>query len=276
MNKKFLLLVVTVFFSSLYPTPLTQLHHDFAVKVRNFSQCLRGNRDCNPNKVRIIRLGTALILALVTTGTVGGIYIWHQRKKAILAPTIPTEKGNHPSTSKKNDMSAVLQQLRNEELINAIQKGYAQEVSTALKNNADPNAFYNGTPLLSLAIQKGNPTVLNVLLSSNINLTMEDENGDTPLMYALKHKHPATAIHLIKRIPNLRDIDKANNQGMTPLMVAAQKGENIVIPALLATGVPLNAQNNEGKTALDLAREANHTTTIKLLEQALNKHGVSK
>lgn len=51
-------------------------------------------------------------------------------------------------------------------------------------DGADPNARYRSTPVLHLAAQKGDPTVVMLLIEAGANLHSEDEFGATPLHQA--------------------------------------------------------------------------------------------
>jgi ankyrin repeat protein len=56
------------------------------------------------------------------------------------------------------------------------------------------------------------------------------------------------------------DVNLANDDGLTPLMVAAQAGaEAEVVQLLRAAGANLYAKDNEGRTALDIAKTTEGT-----------------
>lgn len=56
-------------------------------------------------------------------------------------------------------------------------------------------------------------------------------------------------------------------RGMTDLMVAAGSGHSQAVKILLENKASLHAITNNGFTALDFARNQNHTDIVKLLEQ---------
>ncbi|MGZ9166828.1 MAG: ankyrin repeat domain-containing protein, partial [Anaerolineales bacterium] len=66
--------------------------------------------------------------------------------------------------------------------------------------------------------------------------------------------------------PNVRE-----QGGYMPLHAAAQNGDEGMIRALLYGGADLNVKSNDGKTPLDLAREAGHTKAVTLLEEGITK-----
>ena len=69
---------------------------------------------------------------------------------------------------------------------------------------------------------------------------------------------------------NTKDVN-----GWTPLMFLADGGKKLkfgfpeTIKLLLLHGADINAKNNEGKTAIDIARDKKHKKAVKLLK----KHG---
>lgn len=56
-------------------------------------------------------------------------------------------------------------------------------------------------------------------------------------------------------------------RGRTPLMLAALTGQAETIRALVAGGASVNARDNSGCTALQLATEEDHADVARLLKQ---------
>lgn len=87
-----------------------------------------------------------------------------------------------------------------------------------------------------------------------------DNAGDTILMYWLKGSHGGIPESLFKN-PNHQ-----NNEGKTALHYAVKSEKRTMIQNLLDHGVDCGIKDNSGKTALDYAREWNHTDLYDLLE----------
>jgi len=64
------------------------------------------------------------------------------------------------------------------------------------------------------------------------------------------------------------DINTRDQEGRTPLILAAGFGNNEVVKLLIKKGAYVNAKNDEKRTALNYARELYHESTVKLLLNA--------
>ena len=66
------------------------------------------------------------------------------------------------------------------------------------------------------------------------------------------------------------DINKANNDGATPLFIASEKGRAEVVRVLAERGVDINKANNDGESPLRSAQACNQfkIKIIRLLECA--------
>ena len=65
------------------------------------------------------------------------------------------------------------------------------------------------------------------------------------------------------------DVNAVTDHQDTPLHLAASEGKVFVCTTLLALGADPAAKNDEGKTALDDAREYNRTECVAVLEAAM-------
>ena len=61
------------------------------------------------------------------------------------------------------------------------------------------------------------------------------------------------------------DVNAKNNTGMTPLMMAAEKGYIELLEVLLTAKADINSKNKAGKSALDLAEKNKHTHVVERL-----------
>lgn len=115
--------------------------------------------------------------------------------------------------------------------------------------------------------------------TTNINL-LWDNNADTTLFMHLANNGRTQCVKVFLEHP-LLDINSQNKDGWSPLMAASYWGYVEVVEMLLNNSmhkIDINAKNNEGFTALNLARKGSKRKTnmggdqvIELLENYKNK-----
>ena len=156
-------------------------------------------------------------------------------------------------------------------------------VKSLIKQGISPNLVdENGNPMLVLAIKDHSYQVIDLLLSSKgMDVDLSNKQGETPLMLAsingelpmvktliLKNKaqidhigwtplHYACAKgHLDVAsflIANGANVNALSLGGTTPLMMAVQSGNELLVKLLLDKGADLQIRNAEGITAIDIA-----------------------
>jgi len=92
-----------------------------------------------------------------------------------------------------------------------------------------------------------------------------NNDGNTALMLASRNGHADIAKKLIVKGANL---DTANNYGNTALMLASYNGYTDIVKELIAKEANLDAADNYGNTALILASRNGHADIVQLLNQA--------
>lgn len=97
-------------------------------------------------------------------------------------------------------------------------------------------------------------------------LGAQDENGRTLVHLAVASNATNAALWLLDN--RLADVQKADNQGETPLMRAAWLGQGDVVATLLVHGAKLEAASRAGATALHYAYEGG-TPALSVVEQLI-------
>lgn len=152
-------------------------------------------------------------------------------------------------------------------LLIASQRGHAEVVNllvTSGRVSIDCKWVGNGraTPLV-IWCEKGNISMVRLLLSRGASPNLADEYGSTPLYSAVSHQHH----HLLPLLyeahadPNRKRII----DGSTAILVAAEKGFLPILESLYSHGGDLNARLKDGATCLSLAVQNHHTNTAKKL-----------
>eukprot|EP01132_Coremiostelium_polycephalum_P000308 gene308-397_t len=109
---------------------------------------------------------------------------------------------------------------------------------------------------------EGHIEVINLLLKKRAQVGARDNNGWTPLHLAAKNDHKEVVKLLLKQEAQVYARD---NNGCTPLHLAAENGYTDVVKSLLKQEVQVYARDNNGCTPLHLAVENGYTGVVKLL-----------
>ncbi|MBU0581296.1 MAG: ankyrin repeat domain-containing protein [Candidatus Margulisbacteria bacterium] len=153
----------------------------------------------------------------------------------------------------------------------AAQNGNIKIMESLLKNGADINAktndfigedadYYGYTPLHMAIVYDQKDAVL-FLVEHGANIELTDAAKQTPLLIAARKRNGKDILQiLLNKGANLYVKDSFNNN---ILLIAAQEGYPENIKFLLDKGLPLEVTNNNGETALHLARV--HAAAIELL-----------
>ena len=176
---------------------------------------------------------------------------------------------------------------------------------TLLQRGIDVNGRnqYNLTPLLIASEQRSQIPIAKLLLSHGADVNATDAEGRTPLFIASRSRLTElvktylsrgarpdvrekssgnTILHILAKeqwphMQNVKllhdlldrgvDIDAQNNEGMTPLMIASQRGNGALLVSLQRRGANPGIKNNQGMTALELARQEKRPHIVRLLER---------
>jgi len=102
-----------------------------------------------------------------------------------------------------------------------------------------------------------------LLKTDGVDVNKGDEAGETPLLIAAEKGH-SSVVELVLKADGV-DVNKGNNDGYTPLHVAAQNGHLSVVELLLkADGVDVRKKNVLGRTPLRLAFGRGHASVVHL------------
>jgi hypothetical protein len=96
------------------------------------------------------------------------------------------------------------------------------------------------------------------LVSGVVGIDAVDERGATALYVATMYGKPAAVAVLLKAGA---EVDKENNNGVSPLMAAARDGYTGIVNQLLAAGADFTQVDEFGRTATTIAGEKNHPET---------------
>ncbi len=124
---------------------------------------------------------------------------------------------------------------------------------------------YN-TALLSTA-EKGELQKIQLLITAGADVNKVNQYGNSPLILAAFNGH-TECVKLLLTAPGI-DVNKVNQYGDSPLCLAAFKGHTECVKLLLdAPGIDVNLANQDDDSPLCLAAENGHTECVKLLLDA--------
>ena len=147
--------------------------------------------------------------------------------------------------------------------------GHTDIVSALIVVRADVNAVDEDvqTPL-HLAAINGHTAIVESLLKAGADVNAKDAGGKTPLHLTAWNGHTDTVNALLAGKAN---VNAQDTYGQTPLHLAAKYGGSKTLEALIiAKGADLNIKDNEGKTALDIAKDVSDTFYNKFIDVLAN------
>jgi uncharacterized protein len=149
-------------------------------------------------------------------------------------------------------------------LFKAISDNEVEKVRALVSADLDldrPNR-HRGMSLLTEAVERGNPRIVEMLLAFGADANLRNSSGRSPLMSLTE----ATSAEVVRNLiaagarPNAR-----TDNGATPLMLAAGKSPLAVIKELIDAGANVNARDSSGETCLFYAARGNKPEVISLL-----------
>ena len=93
--------------------------------------------------------------------------------------------------------------------------------------------------------------IARLLVSSKADVDKAKDDGATPLFMASQNGHVDIVIFLLQ---NKADIDKADFAGYTPLMIACERGHWDIVETLIEAGANSFQKNDLGDTLSDVAK----------------------
>ena len=132
----------------------------------------------------------------------------------------------------------------------------------------DINKIYSGegfTPL-AIAAYDGKANIIPILLRFGADIKTRDKNGNTPLILVTRLSDQKNAVAVAKQLLDAGiDINAQNNNGETALYRAVLKKNYALIRFLIENGADASIATNQGQTPLALAQANADQQAIDLL-----------
>ena len=146
----------------------------------------------------------------------------------------------------------------------ACEKGNEQMFNILIENNADINEKSSwGASALIYASEKGNINIMQYLIDNGIDVNGKaDDNGDTPLLWAVTGQNPYEASKLL--IENGADINATNDSGVAPATILAASTPKVV-KLLKDNGADLDTKFLDYYPPIAIAAGAGNLEIVKAL-----------
>ena len=135
----------------------------------------------------------------------------------------------------------------------------------------------NGCPCdeneLHIAALNGQVAMVRALIELGTDVNKAKDNGVTPLYIATQKGHEAVVRALFELGA---DVNKTNDNGVTPLYIAAQNDHEAIVRALIELVADVNKAGDNGATPLFIAAQNGHVAIVRALIEAgadVNKAG---
>jgi len=147
----------------------------------------------------------------------------------------------------------------------AIEEDAIQAVGRLLQAGQDPNAFIDGRSLLSIACQRASMRIVDLLLKVGADPCQpnRDERAELPINQLIRRfsrtLHSTDALcreRLAPILDHCADLDVADAEGVTPLMIAAGNNRPLTCRLLLDHGAGIDRRDHQGRHPLFYAAQA--------------------
>lgn len=156
-------------------------------------------------------------------------------------------------------------QFTGQNLRDASLQGRTDQVRQMVEQGVDVNASDDGErTALMLASFNGHTEIAELLLNEGARVDDRNAEGRTPLIFAASGPFPDTVELLLEKGADSDAIDQVDE--WSALMFAAAEGNKKVVQVLLDHGADQSLTDKDGESALDFARNNDHTEVAELLE----------
>ncbi|CAL1541772.1 unnamed protein product [Lymnaea stagnalis] len=159
-------------------------------------------------------------------------------------PNLLVEHGADPNKQSADGMTALMFALK---LRDYSKNGKIKKLVAAGTDLSKTNC--KGETALMIAVQNCTTVVIDFLIKNGADVNAQDKNGSSVLIWAVAHSI-ANENKIALLIEQKADVNKANDKGETPLILASKSCNVNIMQLLISKGANVNAQDYKGMTAL--------------------------
>ncbi|MBN2723688.1 MAG: ankyrin repeat domain-containing protein [Deltaproteobacteria bacterium] len=157
-----------------------------------------------------------------------------------------------------------------ERIASLIRQNTSQKNLSSILNSVKPDVLEkklkNGIQLIHLSSETGNDIALQILIKRGISSNTEDQNGNTPLHYAVKFKKSIRTVKLL--LENGAAINFRNMINETPLHLAASEYNPDILKLLLTNYNDCKIDYPDHNSVASAAVKSHHLEAIKILSKS--------
>ncbi|XP_071098244.1 uncharacterized protein [Haliotis cracherodii] len=148
--------------------------------------------------------------------------------------------------------------------------GNSDIVSDLLSREMDINARgqYGRTPLM-LAAQKGHTPLINLLIRHGVNSKLVDRDGNSAIHMACLGAELNVMKYLVEK--EGFDVNEKGKNGMTPVMIAAEKSYEDIVRYLVEKNCDLNSLDTDGRNCRSYASQSGNERIVAYITSRLQQ-----
>lgn len=164
----------------------------------------------------------------------------------------------------------------------AIELQRPEMVQILLENSADVNLMdKRGSPIFAWCLAPRSEQadkIFELIMGKNVDFAWRDSKRQQTLLHVASLMNRERALKLIKKYAALNLLNLQDVAGLTPLMVAIQKGHILLVDELLKEdSIHLDPQDAQGRTALHIALENRQIQiALKLIRKSVQQNSDAK
>jgi ankyrin repeat protein len=136
------------------------------------------------------------------------------------------------------------------------------------KPTVDPPASATGWTPLTTAVSNGHLACIKLLVHKHVDMDRATRSGDTALHCAINAPYHPEDTQIVELLLNSgADVNRKDDNGRTPLVLAVSKRNQSVAEVLLANGALTDLRDNDGRDACYIANSQRHSSLANVIEE---------